>query len=302
MMTTTTTRAYAALSRAEWSDLDERHRHRADILTAGWRQRQQTGEKHSIEDFLFTYYPFKPSLLRRWHPGAGVSLEDASHETRASWRWYQTRGAELVADAAGFIESKPASINFIERLMRDTAARPGQFSCFGLHEWAMVYQLAPHEVRHQDTPLRLSQAETDAVVESHKIACSHYDAYRFFTPAAAPLNALRPTRDNQPMLEQPGCLHAGMDVYKWITKLGPLIPGELLLDSFELSRDIRILDMQASPYDVSEHDLSAVAIETDEGKAEYVRRQREFAARSNSLRARVVEAIETARKIARLQP
>ena len=35
-------------------------------------------------------------------------------------------------------------------------------------------------------------AGTDAVVESHRIACSHFDAFRFFTPTARPLNTLQP--------------------------------------------------------------------------------------------------------------
>ena len=57
----------------------------------------------------------------------------------------------------------------------------------------MVYRLSEDETRHADWPLRLGAAGTDEVVESHRIACSHFDAYRFFTPAAAPLNALSPT-------------------------------------------------------------------------------------------------------------
>ena len=52
-------------------------------------------------------------------------------------------------------------------------------------------------------------------------------------------------------LEQPGCLHANMDLYKWAGKLAPFTPGDLLLDCFELARDIRELDMRASPYDLS---------------------------------------------------
>ncbi len=70
----------------------------------------------------------------------------------------------------------------------------------------------------------------------------------------------------------------------------PLIPGELLLDSFELARDIRLLDMQAAPYDLSAWDVVPVRIETTEGKAEYVRRQRGFADRSADLRAALLNA------------
>ena len=65
-----------------------------------------------------------------------------------------------------------------------------------------------------------------------------------------------------------------MDVYKWAYKMIPVVPSELLLDCFELARSIRELDMRASPYDLSELGYPPVAIETAEGKAEYVAAQR----------------------------
>jgi hypothetical protein len=276
------------LATEEWRAREERHRERADLLSAGWRQRAGTGQTHPVEDFLFTYYPNPPRLLRRWHPGAGVVLADAAGSERASWKWYLAEGEMLRVDSAAFIEAKRASIRFITSLLGATANREANFGCFGLHEWAMVYRQGEH--RHE-APLRLSQGETDAVVEGARIACSHFDAYRFFTPEAAPLNRLRPTRENQPMLEQPGCLHANMDIYKWAVKLGPLVPGELLLDAFELAASIRELDMRASPYDLSAWGYEPVTIETPEGKAEYVRAQRGFAARGNALRERLVDAV-----------
>ena len=288
------------LTHADWQARETSHAERADALTADWRARVQRGEKHPIEDFLFTYYPVKPNHLRHWHPGAGVTLENAGELERATWRWYRTDAIGSVdVDAAAFLAAKSASVNFIEKLLTRTAARVGQFGCFGLHEWAMVYRQGDH--RH-DVPLRLGQSGTDEVVESHRIGCSHFDAFRFFTPEAVPLNRLSPTRDNQPELEQPGCLHAGMDVYKWAIKLGPLVPGEVLLDAFDLARDIRWLDMRASPYDVSAWAGDPVAIETPEGKAEYVRQQRAFADRSNALRSRVVDAIRLARTVADDEP
>ncbi|MDF2444380.1 MAG: hypothetical protein JWR01_2583, partial [Subtercola sp.] len=127
--------------------------------------------------------------------------------------------------------------------------------------------------------------------------CSHFDAFRFFTPEARPANDLQLNRESQPLLEQPGCLHAGMDVYKWAIKLGPLVPGNVLLDSFELARDIRQLDMQASPYDVSAYGLEAVRIETPEGKKTYATAQRQFAERSNVLRRTIVGIVEGARLV-----
>lgn len=277
------------LPSTQWRSRAEAHAERADALTAGHRTRASRGEKHPIEDFLFTYYAYSPSVLRRWHPGAGVELLDAAGDARASWRWYapgSTPGS-LVVDRAAMETEKAPLLATIERILRSTAARPGRFGCFGLHEWAMVYRQRDH--RH-DVPLRLGQAATDAVVEAGELRCTHIDAFRFFTPEAVPLNRFAPTRQTQPELEQPGCLHAGMDVYKWAMKLGPLVPGELLLDAFELARDIRLLDMQASPYDMRPWGAEPVRIETPDGKAEYVRRQRAFAERSNALRGRLLGA------------
>ena len=84
-----------------------------------------------------------------------------------------------------------------------------------------------------------------------------------------------------------------MDCHKWATKLGPAVPGELALDCFELARDIRLLDMRASPYDLSSYGETPVAIETPEGKTEYAARQREFAARAGALRAGLIAVCET---------
>ena len=79
--------------------------------------------------------------------------------------------------------------------------------------------------------------------------------------------------------EQPGCLHAGMDLYKHAFRLSPLVCSDLVADCFELARDIRVLDMRASPYDLSDLGYEPVRIETPAGKEEYVAAQRAFAER-----------------------
>ncbi|GIG22419.1 hypothetical protein Cch01nite_31430 [Cellulomonas chitinilytica] len=287
---TSTALGLRALDARTWAPLAADHAARADALTAAHRARRAAGEKHAVEDFLFEYYPTKPAALRRWHPGAGVVLlpDGDGPAAQGAWRWYRTDDDGAVTlDVDAFLADRGDTVRFVVGLLSATAARPAFTGCFGLHEWAMVYRQDEH--RHP-LPLRLGDAGTDRVVETHRIRCSHFDAFRFFTPSATPLNALQPTRESQVALEQPGCLHAAMDVYKWATKLGPLVPGDVLLDAFELAREIRTLDMQASPYDVSSYGLDPVAIETPEGKAEYVRRQRDFAARSDAVRARLLAA------------
>jgi hypothetical protein len=130
------------------------------------------------------------------------------------------------------------------------------------------------------------------VVESHRIACSHFDAFRFFTPTARPLNTLQPGREDRPDFEQPGCLHAGMDLYKHAFRLTPMVPSDLVVDCFELAREIRVLDMRAAPYDLTDLGFDPVRIETTDGKAAYVEAQRGFAERAAPLRARLIAECE----------
>lgn len=310
-----------ALAPEEWKPRAAAHAARADALTAVWRQARDAGRKHAVEDFLFTYYPTRIAHLRRWHPGAGVTLalsdggpgtsgadttdphtvgSDATDpDDRTTWRWHAatprtaTAPASVTLDRDAFLADRGDTVRYVRELLSATASRPGTFGCFGLHEWAMVYRdrEAGRDQRHP-LPLRLGHAGTDAVVEANPVRCSHFDAFRFFTPEATGLNQLRPERATQVGMEQPGCLHANMDLYKWCLKLGPAVPGDLLLDAFELARDIRWTDMAASPYDVSEYGVAAVEIETPHGKAEYVRRQREYTRRSYALRVRLVEVCD----------
>jgi hypothetical protein len=279
----------AALPVEEWTARASAHEARVDRWTAPHRERRRRGETHPVLDFLFTYYSETPGRLRRWHPGPGLVL--AGPAPHASWRWYVTDPDGAVRlDVETFRADRGDTVRFVRRLLAATAARPAFSGCFGLHEWAMVYR--DRATRHA-VPLRLGADGTDAVVEAHSIRCTHFDAFRFFTPSAAPRNRLQPTRETQPELEQPGCLHAGMDLYKWAYKLSPATPGELVADCLELAAEIRELDMRASPYDLAEHGYAPVAIETPEGKAEYVAAQRGFAERGAVLRQRLLEVCDT---------
>jgi len=78
------------------------------------------------------------------------------------------------------------------------------------------------------------------------------------------------------------------DIARPPVKLGPLVPSHLLLDAFELARDIRLLDMQAAPYNLSDFGVVPVPIETPAGKAEYVRQQRGFAERADKIRSEIL--------------
>ncbi|QIM20396.1 3-methyladenine DNA glycosylase [Phycicoccus sp. HDW14] len=284
------------LTREAWTALEAAHAARVDAATAAHRERGGDGRSHPVEDFLFRYYNHSPARLRRWHPGPGVLLEGAAGTERAGWRHHRCVGDGVELDVESFLDHRGATVDFVTGLLAATLSRPPHLGCFGLHEWAMVHRLDPDDVRHAGWPLRLGAEGTDAVLERHTVRCSHVDAHRFFTPTAVPRNQLQPTRATQVALEQPGCLHAGMDVYKWAFKLAPLVPSDLTADAFDLARDIRVLDMEASPYDLRELGYDPVPIETPEGKAEYLERQRAFTVRSNALRRRLLDVLGSSRR------
>ena len=105
------------------------------------------------------------------------------------------------------------------------------------------------------------------------------------------MNRLQPDLESRMMLEQPGCVHANMDLYKWAAKSMPWIGSELLLDCFELAMELRDLDMRASPYDLIAWGREPVCIETAEGRRIYESEQRRLAEKAMPLRERLIAAL-----------
>ena len=278
------------LQPTDWHPMRDRHVARVEPWVSSHLARRRSRVPHPVEDFLFTYYSFRPAALQRWHPGFGTALAGA--EEYAELKGYSSSRDGVVAVSLEHVTAQRPLLSSVGALLRATAGRPASFGCFGMHEWAMVYRLDADQVRHSAWPLRLGAAGTDEVVESHRIGCSHFDAFRFFTEPARPLNTLQPGRDDRTAFEQPGCLHAGMDLYKHAFRLVPMVPSELVADCFELARDIRVLDMRASPYDLTGLGYEPVAVETAEGKQEYVAAQRSFAERAAPLRRRLLDETE----------
>ena len=308
---------HQVLPEPDWLARQAAHETRVRAWTDPHQARASRGEKHPVHDFLFSYYAFRPAWLRRWHPGPDVVL--AGEAARAFLRWPEYHeitppesgtgilpvGLESPAqpsahsspfavalDPAALPVHRRVFVTWLRDLLQTMQTRPAFFGCFGLHEWAMVYRQTPDEVRHNAYPLRYPPDALAAIVEAAPITCTHFDAFRFFTPPARPLNRLQPTRETTSQHEQRGCLHAGMDLYKWAFKLAPFTPSELVADCFELACAIREIDMRASPYDLAALGYPPIAIETPAGRAEYETHQRAFATRGEPLRARLIALCE----------
>jgi hypothetical protein len=279
-----------------WQARADAQRQRAARWTVPYRERRARGTMHPIYDFLFLYYRFAPTQLEHWHPGPGVTLEAPSDgATWLSDKFYSHTADGLTLDTAKLDRKARTRLQWHLGLCRSIQQRPTQFKCFGLHEWAMVYRGGPDgRARHEGTlPMRLPQAQIDAVVESRAICCSHFDAFRFFTDSARSFNRLQPTQDRRIDNEQAGCLHTNMDLYKWASKSMPWIGSELLWDCFEFALHCRELDMRASPYDCRSLGYEPIPIETEAGRAHYEREQRALSAAAQPLRARLIDALQS---------
>ncbi|MEO6875668.1 MAG: 3-methyladenine DNA glycosylase [Opitutaceae bacterium] len=284
--------ALTYLAEPEWRARRAAHEARMQTWLGPHQTRAARGEKHPIYDFLFSYYAFRPAWLRRWHPGPDVVLAGESATEFLRWPEYQATSGGVALDPATLPPHRRPFVTWLRGLLTTMRDRPPFFACFGLHEWAMVYRQTPDEIRHQAWPLRFSRDELARLVEAQPLCCTHFDAFRFFTPAARPLNRLQPARETMMEHEQRGCLHANMDLYKWAFKLAPFTSSALLADCFELARDIREVDMRASPYDLRALGFEPIPIETAAGRTDYERHQRALATRGEPLRARLIALCE----------
>jgi hypothetical protein len=278
------------LRRQVWQERARKHQVRVSEWIDPVLDRRSRHAQHPVYDFLFEYYSFRPAQLLRWSPGPGVILEGAEM-TDGAGVWESARGGQQLK---AFPASRRDFVDWAVSFLSSTAERSPNFSCFGLHEWAMVYR--EPAIRHQEIPLRLSRPDLDSFLESQQLSCTHFDAFRFFSEPAKPRNAIQLERTLTAEMDQPACIHVNMDLYRFCYKVAPWIESELVADAFALARSARELDMRASPYDLAEFGFAPIPIESADGRAQYVRLQREIARSAEPVRERVLSAYRLIRR------
>src|SRR5258708_14533148 len=265
------------LPRALWKHRARLHERRVQSWIAPYLDQKSRGAKRLVYDFLFQYYSFRPAQLARWSPGPNVAIEAEriEHLPGSQKSWERVDGGwRLVAFPIARREYLDWAVRFLER----TALREPNFCCFGLHEWAMVYR--QDSIRHSEVSLRLERSEIASFVDSQALACTHFDAFRFFTEPPRERNQTPLLRETTIEMDQSGCVHVNMDLYRFCYKIAPWIESELLADAFELARFAREIDMRASPYKLEEIGFDPIRVETADGRAEDVRWQRKVTARA----------------------
>ena len=275
-----------------WHDLRDEHRTKVLPWITPRLERRSRHESHPVDDFLFEYYPISTNKLLNWHPGFGYDLKASEIEFEEFPIGSYEFAENIISIRREWLaKNQEAAIGLIDFLAK-THERSIRSGCFGLHEWAMV--LGAEDVRHEKWPLRLSQEEIRATIDEVGLRCTHFDAFRFFTPIAAPLNPLQLTPVDRNEVEQPGCLHANMDLYKYAQRFSPIVGSEIVRNTFELAKDIRTVDMQTAPYDLADLGVIPIPVETPAGREEFARLQITFAQRAQTLRTHLIEALKSA--------
>ncbi len=274
------------LSPDQWQDQKKDHYQKISDLIDEYLEERSHQQKDPVLDFLFEYYAFRPSYLKRWSPGLGTLLiGSASHD----WQFDEmaTADGNSFLDITHFDEDRISSIKWILNLLKQSLDRKPSFGCFGMHEWAMVYKA--DQVRHDYLSLRMEKEKLAKFVESRPLVCTHFDAFRFFTDEAKPQNKFELNREKFADMEQPGCLHTNMDLYKWAFKMYPWISSNTIREAFELAVETRVMDMKASPYDLRDRGLKPIKIETDKGRREYMQKQMAIYEKSQPIRRQLIE-------------
>jgi len=274
----------------EWQAQRARHETEIGELIDDYLEQRSHQKKNPVLDFLFEYYAFRPSHLKSWSPGFGTLLKETSGD---DWRFEEMESldSDRYLAVENFPEDRISALTWILDVLKQSAGRKPSFGCFGMHEWAMVYK-AKH-IRHDYLSLRMDMDDLAEFVESRPLVCTHFDAFRFFTSEAKPQNKFELNRENFAEMEQPGCLHTNMDLYKWAFKMYPWISSDTIRKAFRLAVETRVVDMKASPYDLRERGLEPIKVETEEGRREYMQQQKTICKKSQPIRRQLINEYET---------
>jgi len=286
-----------ALTSREWLELKKNHESEVDQLLNEYLTKRSKHIKNPVMDFLFEYYSFRPAQLKRWSPGFGTAIVYHIEKELPEISELTTEKGFAYLPVEKFPSNRISSLEWILKLLKQTKHKKPSFGCFGMHEWAMLYKT--ETPRHSHIPLRIDKTELAQFVESMPLLCTHFDAYRFFTPDARPMNHFSLSREKFIQMEQPGCIHNNMDLYKWAFKMYPWTPSRLILKAFKFALKARIIDMKASPYDLTKYGYEPIKIETEEGRRKYQREQKRIWEKGDKIRKKLIRFYEELRNAVR---
>ena len=302
------------LERSEWILRADAHRRRVRDLLGGIFYDREVHDKHPIYNFIFNYYRFRPHrTIERYSPGLDFGLKNESDDDESlylpsSKYLSMNDGCTEIDPVKSLNEKSVTRIRNLHTLLEIVQRRPPNFSCFGVHEFAMLYSGARHSYYQKNVlKLRMTQREIDSIVERAPITCTHFDATRHFPETIA--SRVKTSPSLRTKNEQAGCVHTNLDLFKYALRLFPFASSELVADALELAIRARELDMRASPYDLSsvdvtelryDFDLTPILIETESGRTKFKNLTMDLYRDSLPIRDRIIKVASSILQIASL--
>ncbi|MBL4574556.1 MAG: hypothetical protein JKY51_00460, partial [Opitutaceae bacterium] len=120
------------LYQPEWIAREQQHILLIDEWVKPHQKRASIHEKHPVYDFLFDYYSFRPSLLRRWQPGIGIFLAGSQAEKFLARKGYLKTANGITLNPDLRTPKRLRTIQWIGDCLRNCHRRPPQFACYGL--------------------------------------------------------------------------------------------------------------------------------------------------------------------------
>ena len=167
-----------------WQSDQQIHQEKIAELLEPYLEKRSRHKKDPVLDFLFEYYKFRPSHLKRWSPGINRALEFHDFDSLPEFSEFSIENNIAYLNPDFFPKKRLRSVEWMLGLLKNSRSQKPLFGCLGMHEWAMVYK--SKEVRHNQIPLRLSMDEINQFVESRPLVCTHFDAFRFLLMMRVP--------------------------------------------------------------------------------------------------------------------
>jgi hypothetical protein len=111
------------LEENDWIALKNRHEEILAPVLDPYLEKRSRQVKDPVLDFLFEYYPFRPSHLRRWSPGLGVKLITRGNEPLPEISELVVENGTAFINPAFFSAKRMKSVQWTLDLLKDSTEK-----------------------------------------------------------------------------------------------------------------------------------------------------------------------------------
>ncbi len=107
----------------KWKAEKVAHETRVDELINDYLEARSRHEKNPVMDFLFEYYAFRPSNLKKWSPGIGVELSYSDFDQLPEVSELTVSDDHAFVDPNLFPEKRISSLKWMLNMLKNTQSK-----------------------------------------------------------------------------------------------------------------------------------------------------------------------------------